>query len=117
MAVKVNDLFVRRVKSVAKSIKDGQIFIEAGQEWIDNDVVPRAQALAPKATGNLANSIGGNVNENQIRIYADADYASFVEHGTSKTAAQPFLTPAVIQTRDKLTARMRKKLNDRLNKA
>lgn len=115
MGIKINDVFVRRVKSVAKAIEDGQIFEEAGQEWIDNDVVPRAQSLAPKVTGRLANSIGGSVNPNQIRVYADADYASFVENGTSKMAAQPFLKPAVVQTRDRLTARMRKKLKDRLN--
>lgn len=52
-------------------------------------------------TGNLTNSIQpGNVevSEEGITAYVEArmSYASFVEFGTSRAKAYPFLTPAMI---------------------
>jgi len=60
----------------------------------------QAKQIAPKRTGNMANniiaepvkktaaSVTGTVN-------AKADYSSFVEFGTYKMSAQPFMRPAV----------------------
>jgi len=71
----------------------------------------RAEALAPVspkpyksrgkevAPGRLKNSIrvepGGSTHEALIKAGGgEVDYASFVERGTRKAAAQPFMTPA-----------------------
>lgn len=63
-------------------------------------VQAQAKQIAPKRTGYMANnilvepvkktatSVTGTVN-------AQADYSSFVEFGTYKMSAQPFIRPAV----------------------
>ncbi len=63
-------------------------------------VQAQAKQIAPKRTGFMANnilvepvkktatSVTGTIN-------AKADYSSFVEFGTYKMAAQPFIRPAV----------------------
>ena len=55
-------------------------------------VCESAKSLCPVDTGRLQSSInvqpGGNT--------ADTEYAVFVEFGTSKMAAQPYLVPALL---------------------
>lgn len=59
-----------------------------------------AKQRAPKDTGFLANSIlAGQVAPFHWEVPVGADYGIFVEYGTSRMAAQPFLTPAVEQVR------------------
>lgn len=65
-----------------------------------------ARELAPVRTGHLMASIHTEFGENTegeaafdpVQVIADTPYASFVEFGTSKMKAQPFLTPAAEQT-------------------
>lgn len=47
--------------------------------------------------GNLRSSINHKVNKNDksVVIGTNVEYAPFVEKGTSKMAAQPYLTPAI----------------------
>lgn len=62
-------------------------------------VKAEAQMRAPILTGNLRRSIDYQVvseNEVDIGATAEADYAVYVEKGTSKMAAQPFLEPAAM---------------------
>lgn len=54
-----------------------------------------ARALVPKVTGTLEKSIYANViSDNTLALGAKADYAAYVEYGTSKQNAQPFIEPA-----------------------
>ncbi|MEU4410762.1 HK97-gp10 family putative phage morphogenesis protein [Streptosporangium sp. NPDC023963] len=60
------------------------------------DVVAGAQALVPVDTGNLKNSIGVDfdLDEFGFTVVATANYAAFVELGTSRMAPQPYMGPA-----------------------
>ncbi len=56
-------------------------------------------------TGNLTNSIqpgAVEISDTEVVAYVEARmaYATFVEFGTSRAAAYPFLTPAVIRQAD-----------------
>lgn len=70
---------------------------------IGENVRVAAEHLAPVDTGALASSIHTveeTVNgQPGVGIVADVPYAAFVELGTSDTPAQPFLRPALQQTR------------------
>lgn len=63
------------------------------------DVERFAKANVPVDTGFLRSSIHTELLVNKLRMYgadviADAEYASFVEHGTSRMAPQPYMGPA-----------------------
>ncbi len=66
-------------------------------------VAERARELVPVRTGHLLASIRpdlGDIEDSSeafspIQVVADTEYASFVEFGTSKMEAEPFLGPAV----------------------
>lgn len=66
-------------------------------EGIGLFVVQEAQTRSPVKTGNLRGSIHHQVNERDriVTIGTPVEYAPFVELGTSKSAKQPFLRPAV----------------------
>lgn len=66
------------------------------------DVERSAKGLAPVDTGNLKSSIGtsdlramGTSGAIEAEVRATANYATFVELGTSRAAAQPFMGPAL----------------------
>lgn len=56
-----------------------------------------ATLLCPVDTGRLRASISNDINEAELYAYigTNVEYAKYVEEGTSRTAAQPFLKPAV----------------------
>lgn len=80
---------------------------------VGNAIGRRARRLVPKLSWSLHDTIrsaakvvspgkvrvtvkaGGNVNGRLV------DYATHVERGTSKMRAQPYLRPAVMQTRER----------------
>ena len=61
----------------------------------------RAKEIVPEDTGFLKSTIHVEKGDRPglYQVIADAFYAIFVEHGTSKMAAQPFLIPAWRQVR------------------
>lgn len=54
-----------------------------------------AKKLCPVDTGNLRNSIDYDVLDDTVQIGTNVEYASYVELGTSKQTAQPYLKPAI----------------------
>jgi len=54
----------------------------------------QAQANAPVRTGFLRSSITRLVSGGRFVVSALAGYAGYVEYGTSRSAARPFMTPA-----------------------
>lgn len=72
------------------------------------DTEAAAKVLAPVDTGNLMNSImAEQAGALTWRVYANADYAIYVEMGTRKMSARPYLEPALRQTWPTLVAKLR----------
>ena len=58
-----------------------------------------AKTTAPIDTGNLRNSIAhDNPSARKFRVFTQTGYGGFVELGTSRMPAQPFLAPAIGET-------------------
>lgn len=62
-----------------------------------HDIEARGKSLAPVDTGNLRNSITTTVNGLSAEVGPTAAYAPFLEGGTRKMAARPFMGPAADQ--------------------
>lgn len=54
-----------------------------------------ATSLCPVRTGNLQGSINAGGIGNMVYAEATAEYAQYVEYGTSRMSAQPFFEPAL----------------------
>lgn len=68
-------------------------------------IAARAQRIVPKRTWALHDTISAEASHMNGRVTAtvgagggDVDYALYVEKGTSKMAAQPYLRPALAQS-------------------
>lgn len=57
----------------------------------------RAKALAPVDTGKLRNLITSERQGTVGVLTSQAEYSVYVEYGTSKTRAQPFMNPAFVE--------------------
>jgi HK97 gp10 family phage protein len=65
-------------------------------ERLANEVKEEAKLIVPVKTGKLRESIEINKEDQEnIKIGSKVDYAIFVELGTIKQSAQPFLRPAI----------------------
>lgn len=53
-----------------------------------------AKILAPVDTGNLRSSIGSDIDGLTGSVGPTAEYAEYVEEGTSRQAPQPYMGPA-----------------------
>ena len=62
----------------------------------------QAKALVPVDTGNLRNSITHEVEKKEARVGTNVEYGPFVELGTVKMAAQPYLNPALEQNKNSI---------------
>ena len=62
-----------------------------------------AVEACPKDTGRLANSITHQVGDKEVAISTNVSYASYVELGTSRQTAQPYLRPAATDHVDEYT--------------
>ena len=100
---------IRHFRSVPdnllKALKES--FVEVG-ELITSD----AKSNCPVDTGFLRDSIKSNVKvENDdvlCEVVATAEYASFIELGTSRMVAQPFIRPAIESNKDKINELIKK---------
>ena len=66
--------------------------IAAGAETVKE----YAQSVCPVDTGALRDSIAVSQDGMNAEVSANTDYAAYVEFGTSKMSAQPFLVPALL---------------------
>lgn len=69
----------------------------------DGSAAARAAALGANRAVTLINP-ETEVDEMTGTVVVGADYGAFVEYGTTRMGAQPFLTPAVEEVRPKLAA-------------
>lgn len=70
-----------------------------------------AKRLCPVDTGNLRNSITHTQSGNTEYIGTNVEYAPYVEMGTTRTRAQPYLMPAVVNHADQYKRIVKESLN------
>jgi len=76
-------------------------------------VVSLAKQFCPVDTGLLRQSIGATpVTSKKVVVGTSVHYAPFVEYGTVDQAAQPFLTPALVQFKPTFEAIMARKARE-----
>jgi HK97 gp10 family phage protein len=73
------------------------------------DIQANAQSYAPVDTGALRASVGVDTSTGALSaiVSVGVDYGEYVEFGTSRAGAQPFLIPAVEDVRPAFEAAMR----------
>lgn len=72
------------------------------------DIEARAKVAAPVDTGNLRSSIRKRgINQHAAEVVVGAEYGIYVEYGTSRMGAQPYLQPAVEAARPGFEAALR----------
>ena len=81
----------------AEILKAFEQATERGLEKIGLVAEGYAKKLTPVDTGRLRNSITHEVDGNDVYIGSNVEYAPYVELGTSKQKAQPFLKPAATE--------------------
>ena len=86
-------------------------------ENVGDNMVSYAHGIVPVRTGNLMASIFADVDEDNLSITlgATADYASFIEYGTVKMRAQPFLQPAADVGTEEMNARIEEAIIQRMD--
>jgi HK97 gp10 family phage protein len=90
------------IKNLSKYAKAMVSEIVAGCEAVQANVIANAHERVPFVTGNLHDSIlpgGITITDDNIEavVVANANYASFVEFGTSRQRSQPYLGPALLE--------------------
>ncbi len=82
-----------------------------------DSMVTYAQGIVPVRTGNLMASIFADVDEDSLSVTlgASAEYASFIEYGTVKMRAQPFLQPAADVGEEEMNARIEEAIAQRMD--
>ena len=90
--------------------------IDAGVQETAEAIERTATGLVPVDTGALRTSIQVNgaegTGERTVEAGQGLDYAPFVEYGSSRAPAQPFMTPAAEQNRPALAANIERRLKD-----
>lgn len=86
------------------------------EQWLQ-DVEKEAKSLAPIRTGFLRDnisSLGTSIANDVIKgsVASAAQYSSFLEFGTIKMSAKPFLKPALENKIDELVNRIRNKIEE-----
>lgn len=95
VSVKLNLTHLHRIAArIAPDVID-----QGAHDWAEA-VKDRAQELAAVDTGEMRDSIHvEREDQGRYQVVASAAHSKFVEYGTHKMAAQPFMTPASRQVR------------------
>lgn len=77
-------------------------------------IVNHASEKAPYRTGTLRRSIHAEPvqGETAVMVGTDLEYAPFVEYGTSRMAARPFLRPAIDEHWDEVVREISAAMED-----
>lgn len=73
-----------------------------------HDIEAHAKSRAPVDTGLLKSSIEAEGSGAEWRVVSPAHYSVYQEFGTSRSAAQPYMLPAVEVVRPSLIAALRR---------
>ena len=90
------------VRSIQSGAKSGIVYEKYNPRRSHRASAP-GQAPASD-TGNLVSKIRvKQKNQNTTIVESSADYSAFLEYGTSKMQPRPFLFPAFIKSKEKIT--------------
>ncbi|MBI5697133.1 MAG: hypothetical protein HZC29_01220 [Thaumarchaeota archaeon] len=80
-------------------VRISQDFPVEGMKWILERSLTYADQMVPVRTGKLKRSLKIMIDEENKEgmLYSDVDYSIYVEVGTSKMTAQPYLVPALLR--------------------
>ena len=99
----------RLVRQLAIKSKQARIATDRQLELSSLRIERMAKTKAPVDTGALKNTIFSAKTGNlTYKVTAPQHYAVYVEKGTRKMRAQPFLKPAIDVERPKLISNLRK---------
>lgn len=91
-------LDVSELRDLERDLKKGAAKVEALAPKVVAksalDIERDAKINAPVDTGTLESSIDSDINGLSAEIGPHTEYEEFVEHGTSKMHAQPYMLPA-----------------------
>lgn len=74
------------------------------------DVEPLARKLSPFDQGTNSRSIRHSVAGKTAEIHTESGYGGYLEVGTARMPARPYLRPAVERNKKKIAQRIRKEL-------
>lgn len=86
--------------------------IQRGLNACGKEAEGYAKMLCPVASGTLHNSITHTMDDSTAYIGTNVEYAAYVEMGTSKSRAKPYLQPAVQDHKEEYKAIFQKYLQD-----
>lgn len=91
-------LDVSELHDLERDLVKGAAKVEAAAPLIVKktalDIEADGKINAPVDTGTLQNSISSDINGLTAEIGPSTEYEGYVEYGTSKMAAQPYMGPA-----------------------
>jgi HK97 gp10 family phage protein len=86
--------------------------LRATVEWLEEDVIPTAKRNSPVLTGHNASTIDGKVEETpqgpMAVVYTQSGYGGYLEVGTSRMRARPYIWPALQENVDKIRKRIKR---------
>lgn len=100
------DQFLRSVESISAEVEDtAKRVVSNTALQIESD----AKRLTPVDTGTLRRSINTSIENSGMTgiVSTNIEYAIHVEFGTSRQTAQPYMTPAYAQNKDKYAEDMK----------
>ncbi len=77
-------------------------------------ILRQSKLNTPVDTGNLRNSQYIDNQGDKVYLVVNAKYAAYVEYGTEKMAAKPYLRPAIEGTKDEFLRVMKEEIEKRL---
>lgn len=90
------------IDAAAIAALPGTPSVDAPVHQVAETIFDESQAIVPVDTGHLKQSGFTDGNNSEYRIGYTADYARYVEFGTSEMNAEPYLTPAALKNRGSL---------------
>ena len=90
-----NMTFEIKSDNIQQAIKDKDERVERALIQIGLMMERYAQSICPVDTGRLRNSITNDHDDTSVIVGTNVEYAPYVEYGTSRQRAQPYLKPSV----------------------
>ena len=94
-------------EQVIKQLKELQL---VGLTKAATIVEGSAVAKCPVDEGRLRDSITKEINEDYAIVGTNVEYAPWIEYGTKKMSAQPFMRPAIDENKSKIKRMFKKEM-------